>query len=212
MHRLIKEITVFAFVGIALLCDCFVRFIWSWLPGKKVGPAILAGLLAFVCTLASATEVGDYRTTFEADQGAAQAVHSQIIKEFPDGKARRELQVGVLGLEPNFLPDLNYRWHEHGSGCTESAWAFTGLLVSLDPEETLPSVTPLPTDPVYRRWNAQTNWPGRFDVLYYYREGELSRVWLEQMGEKRFSVVNDRGEVLGLFWEESDGLGYFRYQ
>lgn len=203
---------VTSFVGLALLCDTFVRLIWNWLPGKKAGPAALACLLAFVFTLASATEVGDYKASFEADQRAAQTVHSKIIWEFPDEEERKALRVGVLGLEPNFLPDLNYRWHEHGSSCTESAWAFTGLLVSLNPEETLPSVTPLPTDPVYRNWNAQTNWPGRFDVLYYYSEGEISRVWLEQTGEKQFFLINNCGERIGRFWEESDGLGYFRPQ
>lgn len=201
---------VTSFVGLALLCDCLIRFVWNWLPGKNVGPAVVAGLLAFVCTLASATEVGDYKTTFEGDRRAAQAVHSRIMEEFPDGEGRKELQVGILGLEPSFLPDLNYRWHEHGCGCTESAWAFTGLLVSLDTEEILPSVTPLPTDPVYRKWNVQTNWPGRFDVLYYYDDGDLSRVWLEQTDEKEFSVVNNRQEQIGRFWEGSDGLGYFR--
>ena len=201
---------VTSFVGMALLCDCFVCLLWNLLPGKKTGPAVLAAMLALVCTLASATEVGDYKATFEADQKAAQAVHTQVLRDFPDDEARKNLNVGVLGLEPSFLPDLNYHWHEHGSGCTESAWAFTGVLVSLDTEETLPSVTPLPTDPVYRKWNAQTNWPGRFDVLYYYQDGNLTRVWLESVGDKQFSVVNEKGDQIGRFWEETDGLGYFR--
>ena len=38
----------------------------------------------------------------------------------------------------------------------------------------------------------------------------MERVTLEQTGEHDFLVLDGAGEPVGVIWEESDGLGYFR--
>ena len=73
----------------------------------------------------------------------------------------------------------------------------------------LPSLSPLPSSPLYRRWNAEANRPDRFDRLYYYNGTVLEPVTLEQTGEKAFNVLRADGSQLGHIWEEPDGLGYF---
>ena len=54
--------------------------------------------------------------------------------------------------------------------------------------------------------------PETFDVLYLYdhEQGSVERVTLEQTGEHDFLVLDGAGEPVGVIWEESDGLGYFR--
>lgn len=184
---------------------------WSWrcgvtCRGGEWGPAVLAGLAAAVFCIAGASEIADYRDTYQNDQRAASAVLTALEE---DDAMDPALCVGVLGLEATHLPDQNYHWHEHMSGCTESGWAFTGLLVSRAGEGVLPSVQPLPTWPLYRRWNAQTNDPFRFDRLYWYDGVEAIPVLLQKTGEKNCQVLLSDGSALGHIWEESDGLGYF---
>lgn len=200
---------VTSFVGLALMADTFVAALWRRLPGKRVGPAALSALLALVFCVAGASEIRDYRDTWAADQQAARAVLDTLDRDLPEAEDRAGLRVGVLGLEPTFLPDQNFRWHEHIHGCTESGWAFTGLLVSLAGGDVLPSVTPLPTDPIYRPWNAQVNNPLGFDVLYYYRDGALSRVFLAEDGTGGLLVTDGQGRTLGAIREEN-GVGRFQ--
>ena len=200
---------VTSFVGLALMADTLVVALWRRLPGKRVGPAALSALLALVFCVAGASEIWDYRDTWAADQQAARAVLDTLDRDLPEAEERAGLRVGVLGLEPTFLPDQNFRWHEHIHGCTESGWAFTGLLVSLAGRDVLPSVTPLPTDPIYRPWNAQVNDPRGFDVLYYYRDGALSRVFLAEDGTGGLLVTDGQGRTLGAIREEN-GVGRFQ--
>lgn len=119
------------------------------------------------------------------------------------------MRIGILGIEPTFLPDQNFLWHEHIHGCTESMWAFTGLIGSMAGSDAPASVTPLPSNPMYRQWNAQANRPDSFDALYLYRDGAVTRVTLENMGEGRFDVLDETGDLLGRIWEEN-GWGYFQ--
>lgn len=198
---------VTSFLGLALAADTLVSLLWRSLPGKKAGPAALSAVLALTFCVAGASEIRDYRDTWEADQQAARAVLAVLDRDFPTAEGRKDLRVGVLGMEASFLPEQNFRWHEHIHGCTESSWAFTGLLVCLNGGEGLPSVTPLPTDPIYRQWNAAVNNPRGFDVLYYYRDGALCRVYLEEETEE-LRVTDGQGQTLGIIREEQ-GVGRF---
>lgn len=197
---------VTSFAGIALFCDTLVMALWRYLPARRVGTAVLAGLAAAVFCIAGASEVADYRDTYISDQRAASAVLEAFERDelFQSG-----LRVGILGLEATHLPDQNYHWHEHITGCTESNWAFTGLLVSRAGEGAIPSVQPLPTWPLYKRWNAQINYPAGFDRLYWYDGSRAVPVVLETTGEKAYDVLLADGTPLGRIWEERDGLGYF---
>ena len=199
---------VSAFGGLALLADLLVTAVWRRLPGFQRGPAALCALCALVFWVAGASEVGDYKATYENDQQVAAQVLDVLESEIsdPDG-----LRVGVLNVEPSYLPNQNYYYHEHIHGCTESAWAFQGLLTCLG-DGVAWDVTPLPAAPVYYLWNQATSRPETFDVLYLYdhEQGSVERVTLEQTGEHDFLVLDGAGEPVGVIWEESDGLGYFR--
>lgn len=199
---------VSSFVGLALMADTLVTALWRRLPGKRVGPAALSALLALVFCVAGASEIRDYRDNWAADQQAARAVLDTLDRDLPEAEDRAGLRVGVLGLEPTFLPEQNFPWHGHICGCTESNWAFTGLLVCLTGGDALPSVMPLHTDPIYRPWNAETNRPTGFDVLYAYRDGALSRVVLKEDGAGGLLVTDEQGRTLGVIREE-DGVGRF---
>ena len=196
--------TVTSFPGIALMADAVILGVWRRLPGFRRGPAALAAAMALVFCVAGASEVWDYRDTCEKDQEVARLILDTVSPQ--------EGRVGILGLEPSFLPNQNYYFHEHIHGCTESAWATGGLLTALS-DGGVPNVTPLPTSPMYYRWNQATNRPEGFDQLYWYDpagEGALVPVTLGQTGEHSFDVVAPDGSLLGVVWEESDGLGYFR--
>ena len=196
---------VTSFVGLALVADTAVMALWRRLPGFGRGPAGLAAAAALVFVIAGASEIGDYRATYEQDQRLGRLTVGTLSEDLD---ARDNGRVGLLGVEPSFLPNQNFFYHEHIHGCTESAWAFQGLLTSLDSSRSW-NVTPLPSDPIYRQWNAATNRPGGFDYLYWYDGDTLVPAVLEPAGEKAFQVLDGEGRALGRIWEE-DGIGYFR--
>lgn len=201
---------VTSFAGVALVCDGLVRLMWRKLPGRQVGPAVLAGLSALVFCVAGASEIGDYRDTYYNDQRAAQAAMAALIQDYPTGESAQGVRVGVLGLEPSYLPNQNFFWHEHIYGCTESDWAFYGLLESERGERIWPTVIPLPADPMYRAWNAEVNRPSGLDGMYFYDGAQMIPVRLEPVGENDYKVWSADGVWLGNIWEEADKTGYFR--
>ena len=205
---------VTSFPGIALICDLIFMALWRLVPLNRRGAAGLAAAVGLVCCVAGAAEIGDYRDTTLNDQSISSLTAATLSRDYPAYEKEEGIRVGILGLEASFLPNQNYFWHEHVHGCTESDWAFGGLLGYVARgEAAIPSVTPLPTHPIYRRWNAQTNRPAGFDALYYYDHngGTLSRILLEQTGENDYRVLLEDGGELGRIWEEPDGIGYFDF-
>jgi len=199
---------VTSFPGIALVCDAVLMILWRLLSVRREGIPVLAAAAALVFCVAGASEIGDYRDTYRNDQAIAQLTADTLKTGDPEAK-----QVGILGLEASFLPNQNFFWHEHIHGCTESDWAFNGLLsYAAGQGSALPSVTPLPTDPIYRKWNQSANRPERFEALYWYdrQAHSLVPVALERTGEHDFTVLTHDGAVIGRIWEEEEGIGYFR--
>jgi len=203
---------VTSFAGLALLADLLLCTLGRELFARRGERAIAfcAAAMAFVFCLAGASEIGDYRGTYESDQRAASAVLRALEEYVPDTPESGGVRVGFLGMEPSYLPNQNYFWHEHVTGCTESNWALTGLVASRRERSQLPGLYPLPADPIYRSWNREMNRPEGFDLLFYYDGQTMIRVTLEQTGEHDFLVMREDGTQLGRIWEESDGLGYFR--
>ncbi len=203
---------VTSFAGLALAVDTLVEALWSRLPPRRDGPAVLAAALALVFLAAGASEVGDYKTTYENDQRIAGEVLRDLRRDFPTPESAAGVRAGLLGVEASYLPDQNYFWHEHIYGCTESDWAFSGLLTSTGQYAGLPAVVPLHTWPVYQEWNVETTRPEGFDVLYYYNGTGLERVKLtpRDSGEHDFGVYRENGELLGELWEEKGETGYFQ--
>ena len=195
---------VTSFAGLALVCDTAVMALWSRLPGRKQGPAVLATLAALIFCWAGAADIHDYRQTWETDQYIGQMTVQALQQDLePEDNGR----VGILAVEPTYLSNQTYYYHEHIHGCTESAWAFQGLMTSLDGSRSW-NVTPLPTDPMYRQWNAASNRPDTFEHLYYFDGAELIPAVLEKEGETECSIYDQEGRLLGVVREE-DGVGYF---
>lgn len=195
--------TVTSFPGIALLADSLLVRLWDRLARGRGGLSVLAAAAAFVFCVAGASEVRDYRDTYENDRRIAGLVLEAAEEEGLDASSGR---VGVLNLEPSYLPNQNFCYHEHIHGCTESGWAFTGLLTALGGEI---KVTPLPADPLYRAWNREANHPSGFQALYWFDGESLTPAVLRELGENAFQVRDRQGALLGVIWEEN-GIGYIR--
>ena len=82
-------------------------------------------------------------------------------------------------------------------------------MTSREQEVHLPAITPLPTDPIYKAWNRESNRVDGFDALYYYDGEGLEQIYLEETGEMRYEVYTADGQWMGRIWEE-DQVGYFR--
>lgn len=191
--------TVTSFPGIALMADSLLVRLWDRLALRRGGLSVLAAAMAFAFCLAGASEIRDYRDTYENDQRIARLV----LEAAEEPSAGR---IGVLNLEPSYLPNQNFYYHEHIHGCTESGWAFTGLLTALGGEV---NAAPLPADPLYRAWNREANHPSGFQTLYWFDGESLTPAALRELAENTYQVRDLQGELLGVIWEE-DGVGYIR--
>jgi len=196
---------VTSFPGIALVADTLLLWLWDRLSLRREGLAVLAAAAALVFCVAGASEIVDYQYTNYNDWHAAHLVINTLTA---DGLDQSSGRVGILNLEASYLPDQNFFWHEHIHGCTESVWAFTGLLTA-EGGENLPSVTPLPSDPMYRQWNREANHPESFETLYWNDGSYLYRVELVKQKENEWLVQDASGRIWGRIWEE-DGVGYIQ--
>lgn len=192
--------TVTSFPGIALMADSLLVRLWDRLALRRGGLSVLAAAMAFAFCLAGASEIRDYRDTYENDQRIA----GLVLEAAEEPSAGR---IGVLNLEPSYLPNQNFYYHEHIHGCTESGWAFTGLLTALGGEV---KAVPLPADPLYRAWNREANHPSGFQALYWFDGESLTPAVLRELAENTYQVRDRQGELLGVIWEEADGVGYIR--
>lgn len=195
--------TVTSFPGVALLADSLVVWLWDRLARGRDGLSVLAAAMAFVFCVAGSSEIRDYRDTYYNDQRIAGLVLEAAEAEGLDASSGR---IGVLNLEPSYLPNQNFYYHEHIHGCTESDWAFTGLLTALGGEV---KVTPLPADPLYRAWNREANHPSGFETLYWFDGESLTPAVLRELEENTYQVWDRQGVLLGVIWEEN-GIGYIR--
>ena len=191
--------TVTSLPGIALMADSLIVWLWDRLALRRGGLSVVAAAMAFAFCLAGASEVGDYRDTYENDQRIARLV-LEAAEEPSVGR------IGVLNLEPSYLPNQNFYYHEHIHGCTESGWAFNGLLTALGGEV---KAVPLPADPLYRAWNREDNHPSGFQTLYWFDGESLTPAALRELAENTYQVRDRQGGLLGVIWEE-DGIGYIR--
>ena len=195
--------TVTSFPGIALLADTLLLWILDRLSVRRGGPALLAALMAFAFCVAGASEIKDYHDTYYNDQRIARLVLDTVAAEGIDASSGR---IGVMNLESSYLPNQNFFYHEHIHGCTESDWAFTGLLTALGGKV---GVTPLPADPMYRGWNRAANHPSGFQVVYWFDGESLTPVVLRELAENTYQIRDREDKLLGVIWEE-DGIGYIR--
>jgi len=198
--------TVTSFAGLALLGDTLLRLLLAKLLPRARAEAGLAAALALIFLIAGAADVRYYKETHENDVRVVSAVLAALDDDAMHGT------VGVLNIEPSYLPHQTYFYHEHIHGVTESEWAFIGALRCFAGRNDIVSVTPLPTDPMYRAWNAEANRPDRFDRLYFYDPdaNTVFPVTLEQTGPYDFEVYDLSGTKVAVIWEEDGSIGYLR--
>ena len=144
-------------LGVALIAGLYAasavlfRRVWrkyfpvGWLLGRlerrRTVAAALCGVLSLAFCVAALSEIHDYKATWEDDQ----AVMSAILAGTDNGAALPgEGENLILGVEPSYLAEQNFAWHEHIHGVTESRWALTGGLQCVSGREDFPYVTPLP--------------------------------------------------------------------
>ncbi len=194
--------TVTSFAGIALAADALLNRLLRPFGCRRQGAAVISAATAFIFVLAGISELHDYRQTMRNDQQIGTLITAEAALE------NAGESVGILCLEPSYLEEQNYFWHEHLHGVTESNWALTGFLQYLCNEQEIASVTPLPTDPLYRAYNYESNRPDRFDRLYYYNAGEgtLLPVTLKQTGERAYEVYLEDGRQAARIQDEN-GIG-----
>ena len=59
--------------------------LWSRLPGRKQGPAVLATLAALIFCWAGAADIHDYRQTWETDQYIGQMTVQALQQDLEPG-------------------------------------------------------------------------------------------------------------------------------
>ena len=205
--------TVPSFAGLALMADALVWLVVRRLNSRRTITAVLSCGLALVFCVAAVSEIHDYRLTTRSNEQAAQAVLAgteELLSTIPE-EDWPELRIGLLNLEPTYLPEQNYRFHEHIAGTTESDWAFTGTLRCRSGSDSFPMVTPLPAEaPMYKRYNAPQRRPDTFDYLYCYdpEQAEVFPVTEQKVGDNAWDFFRADGTKLGSCREDEKNIGH----
>ena len=126
-----------ALPGLALFADAALRLLPLSPPARRA----FCGAALSLLLCATLPELADYRLTAAQDAALLEAV-AQVLPE-------EASSVALVGVQPCYLPDQNYEWHEHLHGVTESQWATTGALRQVCGSLDIPTVTPLAPGSVY---------------------------------------------------------------
>ena len=183
--------TVFSFCGIALFLDAA----WSMLLTRCPARGLITGAVCAVCAavfpVAAVSELHDYRATTQADQRAARAITAAVEGD--------EGGIAVLNLEPNYLSEQNFLYHEHIHGATESAWALAGLLSWAADTPAFPAATPVPMGGRY------TGSLTEFGALLWYdhKTGTVQSVMAVPAGEGVYEIQTAGGDTLAAAQEEN---------
>lgn len=155
-----------SFCGMALFADCVLQLL---IPNPKLHKSISTNLalsLIVLCSIASISELHDYKESYFADQQVGYTLGS-LRHTHPVGT-----KIGVIGLEKSYLQEQNFFYHEHIHGFTESNWALTSGVVAVN-GESAPSFTPFPSKtPVFFPYNYDSMQAPLFDYFYGYNHQE----------------------------------------
>lgn len=191
--------------GIALIVDTvFARMVKNT-GSRRTVTAAVAAVFALYCCIASISEIHDYKKTTENDARVVAVIGDRLEE---DGYKGADVNVGILNLDPSFLEDQNYFYHEHIHGVTESDWALTDAVEQYWRGDR-PKISPLRSETMYEPWCHETRRLSNFDAIYLYShvEGTLTRVYIEEVGEEAYDLYDGDGGYLGYTWEE-DFYGY----
>lgn len=132
--------TVASFCGFALMADALIGRLLSRLKNRERVAAVFCAVLALMCSIAAVSEIHDYKATYENDQ----TVMAAVCAGTGDGRSLpAQGDTLILGIEPSYLEEQNFFFHEHIHGITESRWALTGGLQCVSGWKDFPYVKPL---------------------------------------------------------------------
>lgn len=183
--------TVFSFCGIALFLDAAWSMLLTRCPARGLITGAVCAVCAAVFSVAAVSELHDYRATTLADQRAARAITAAVEGD--------EGGIAVLNLEPNYLSEQNFLYHEHIHGATESAWALAGLLSWAADTPAFPAATPVPMGGRY------TGSLTEFGALLWYdhKTGTVQSVMAVPAGEGVYEIQTAGGDTLAAAQEEN---------
>lgn len=183
--------TVFSFCGIALFLDAAWSMLLTRCPARGLITGAVCAVCAAVFSVAAVSELHDYRATTQADQRAARAITAAVERD--------EGAIAVLNLEPNYLSEQNFLYHEHIHGATESAWALAGLLSWAADTPAVPAATPVPMGGRY------TGSLTEFGALLWYdhKTGTVQSVMAVPAGEGVYEIQTAGGDTLAAAQEEN---------
>ena len=202
--------TVTSFVGIALVFDALIRLVTN---NKHTAIAIIGSSIAFIFSICSVSELGDYRDTYLADQRVVSAVStiaSEIRKETDES-----CKVAIFNVDKRYVMELNSYFHEHIHGVTESDWALTGAVrcYNVNAYERITYVPiSLRDDPTYKAWEYSTKNIGSMHAVYVYDENTntVERLNVVPFSDA-FELYYQDGEKYGTVFEHvsTDGNGKY---
>lgn len=200
--------TMPSMVGIALAADGLVLFALEHLRSIRLRSAIFSVLVFFMsiaCLTASVSEIKDYALTYEQDHVLAELIYNSYYK-----MQIHDEPVLIFNVEPSYLQNQNFNWHEHIHGVTESSWALRGLINSYETDKDSQCV-PMPLrEQLYKAWNYETMRPDRFEHFLYYDQSActLEEVYLFVIDAGYYEIRDENGTPLFRI-REQDQIGYY---
>jgi len=146
--------TVCSFPGI-MLC---LQVIFNKFKLKNFISGFACGLFIFIAFIATGSELLDYKQTYITDQKVMSAIADAIDLENFHGR------VALVGLEPDYLENQNFYFHEHIHGVTESDWALSGALYAYSNGKLDPAARFVPVN------NPESDYLN-FDLIFIYKNG-----------------------------------------
>lgn len=192
--------TVPSFCGIALMIDMVFRLCsgkYFFALGK-----VTAVVLSFLSLVASVSELSDYKATYDNDSAVISALYP-FVSHYDSS-----VSVAVFGVEPSFLEEVNFQYHEHFHGVTESQWALSGALTTRK-DETGAKLMPFSLESyAYYPYHGESKRPEQFQVFLYYHHdtGTVLPLTMEPIEEGVYDFFVEDGTFFGTLWE-SEGYG-----
>jgi len=196
----IRNVAV-SFCGLALIADALFDLVFGRLKSGKTAETVIVSVLAFLCCIASISELHDYRETTIADTKIAKAV----AKTFENTDFDENDSIWLLNVDPTYVSDGNFYYHEHNYGVTSSAWALTGAISAISGRTDLPFTSlfiPISEDVVFAVDESDI---GKTKAFCYTGEG-FAPVSIVSAGSSAWNVISSSGELLGTMQYSYGGL------
>lgn len=191
--------TVPSFCGIALMIDMLFRLCFGRLLPRF--PQCTAVILGICSLIASVSELHDYKASYENDMSVISALYPYV------SAYDKTVEVAVLGVEPSFLTEVNFQYHEHFHGVTESQWALSGALTMVK-DDTGAKLMPFPVEGFgYYPYHGESKYPEKYQYFYHYHHetATITPLEMKKQGEGLWEFYGESGLFATL--EDQDGYG-----